>query len=375
VVTSRLCPVATAVAGGEPGGRAAPGPLVASCQAARVPPDCARRDPAIVDALTTASPSTSSTTPAIEVEGLVKRYRKADRNAVDGISFAVPAGEFFALLGPNGAGKTTTLSILTTTLPPTDGRALIDGFDVVADASTVRRRVGIIFQKPSLDRNLTGEENVRLHAILYGLYSYAPAFRLMAPGYRRQVQEWGELLGLDRQIFDPVRTFSGGMLRKLEIVRSLIHRPRVLFLDEPTTGLDAPSRRALWGYLRDVRREYDTTIVLTSHYLEEAEQADRICIMDAGRIVATGSPADLTAALASEWLIVDADDRARLQDELVRLGHAPSGDGPFRIDVGTRDAHATLRAIETPLTVVRTHAPSLEDAYLEIVNRAEIVDA
>ena len=316
----------------------------------------------------------SPSPPAIRVEGLVKRYRKADRNAVDGISFEVHAGEFFALLGPNGAGKTTTLSILTTTLSPTAGRAQIDGYDVVADASAVRRRVGIIFQKPSLDRNLTGEENVRLHAILYGLYRYAPAFGLMAPGYRLQVHEWAELLALGREIFDPVRTYSGGMLRKLEIVRSLIHRPLVLFLDEPTTGLDAPSRRTLWAYLRDVRREHGTTIVLTSHYLEEAEQADRICIIDAGRIVATGAPADLTAALASEWLLVDAADRARLREELVRLGLSPSGDGPFRIDVGTHDAHATLRSIGTPLTVVRTHAPSLEDAYLEIVSRAELSD-
>ena len=316
----------------------------------------------------------SPAAPAIQVEGLVKRYRKAERNAVDGIAFDVPAGEFFALLGPNGAGKTTTISILTTTLAPTEGRALIDGYDVVADAPTVRRRVGIIFQKPSLDKNLTGEENVRFHAILYGLYPYAPAFGLMAPAYRRQVGDWAELLGLGREIFDPVRTYSGGMLRKLEIVRSLIHRPRVLFLDEPTTGLDAPSRRALWSYLRDVRREHGTTIVLTSHYLEEAEQADRICIIDSGRIVAMGSPAGLTAALANEWLVVDADDRGRLRDELIRLGHAPSGDGPFRIDVGTREAHAVLRSIETPLTVVRTHAPSLEDAYLEIVSRAELSD-
>jgi ABC-2 type transport system ATP-binding protein len=313
--------------------------------------------------------------PAIAVEALVKRYRKADRNAVDGIDFEVRHGEFFALLGPNGAGKTTTLSILTTTLAPTSGRALIDGFDVVADAATVRRRVGIIFQKPSLDRNLTGEENVRLHAMLYGLYPYAPAFRLMASGYRRQVEEWSELLGLGPDIFNPVRTYSGGMVRKLEIVRSLIHRPRVLFLDEPTTGLDAPSRRALWAYLSDVRREYSTTIVLTSHYLEEAEQADRICVIDHGRIVATGSPAGLAATLASEWLVVDADDRAALREELTRLGHAPSGDGPFRIDVRMRDTQSFLRALATPLTVVRTHAPSLEDAYLEIVSRAEQADA
>jgi ABC-2 type transport system ATP-binding protein len=310
--------------------------------------------------------------PAIVVEGLLKRYQKADRNAVDGITFEVGAGEFFALLGPNGAGKTTTLSILTTTLAPTEGHARIQGFDVVADAATVRQRVGIIFQRPSLDKNLTGEENVRFHAILYGLYPYAPAYRLMPPGYRRQVEEWAELLELGRDIFRPVRTYSGGMLRKLEIVRSLVHRPAVLFLDEPTTGLDAPSRRAVWGYLRDVRAEHGTTIVLTSHYLEEAEQADRICVIDMGRIVTTGSPAELTAALASEYLLVDADDRAGLRAELERLGRTPVGDGPFRIDVGTREAHAVLRSVETPLTLVRTHAPSLEDAYLEIVSRAEL---
>ena len=309
---------------------------------------------------------------AIEVEGLVKRYRKAERNAVDGISFHVRPGEFFALLGPNGAGKTTTLSILTTTLAPSDGRAMIEGLDVVAEAAAVRGRVGIIFQRPSLDRNLTGEENVRFHAILYGLYPYAPAYRLMAPGYRRQVEDWAELLGLGRAIFKPVRTYSGGMLRKLEIVRSLVHRPSVLFLDEPTTGLDAPSRRALWSYLRDVRAEHGTTIVLTSHYLEEAEQADRICVIDAGRIVATGSPAELTAALASEHVLVDADDRDALRAELGRRGIRASGDGPYRLDAGTRELHALLRAIETPLTLVRTHAPSLEDAYLAIVSRAEL---
>ncbi len=312
--------------------------------------------------------------PAIEVDGLVKRYRKADRNAVDGISLNVAAGEFFALLGPNGAGKTTTLSILTTTLAPTDGRALILGLDVVEDAAAVRQQVGIIFQRPSLDRNLTGEENVRFHAILYGLYPYAPGYRFMAQGYRRQIDEWSGMLGLGRDIFKPVKTYSGGMLRKLEIVRSLVHRPAVLFLDEPTTGLDAPSRRALWSYLRDVRAANGTTIVLTSHYLEEAEQADRICVIDAGRIVATGSPAELTSALADEYVLVDAEDRTRLREDLDRLGRRPAGDGPFRVDVTARDAHALLRSIATPLTLVRTHAPSLEDAYLQIVSRAELGD-
>ena len=323
-------------------------------------------------ALVTAARATDR--PAIAVDGLVKRYRKADRNAVDGISFDVRAGEFFALLGPNGAGKTTTLSILTTTLAPTSGHALIDGLDVVSDAAAVRQRVGIIFQRPSLDKNLTGEENVRFHAILYGLYPYAPSWRLMASGYRRQVEEWSELLELGRDIHRPVKTYSGGMLRKLEIVRSLVHRPAVLFLDEPTTGLDAPSRRALWSYLRDVRAANGTTIVLTSHYLEEAEQADRICVIDAGRIVATGSPAELTATLVTGYVEVDAEDRAALRDELARSGIAADGDGPFRLPVATAETHAVLRSIETPLTLVRTHAPSLEDAYLDIVSRAELGD-
>jgi ABC-2 type transport system ATP-binding protein len=307
----------------------------------------------------------------IRVEGLVKRYRKAKRNAVDSIDFEVEAGEFFALLGPNGAGKTTTLSILTTTLAPTAGRALIDGHDVVAEAASVRRKVGIIFQRPSLDRNLTAEENVRFHAILYGLYPYAPLYRLMPLAYRRQVEESAALLGLTREIFDPIRTYSGGMLRKLEIVRSLIHRPKVLFLDEPTAGLDAPSRRTLWQYLGTVRRESGTTIVLPTHYLEEAEQADRTCILNHGRIVATGTPDALKAELAREYLLVDAADRSRLTDELARLGLPLAGSGPFQIPLDGRSTHATLRAIETPLTLVRTHAPSLEDAYLEIVGRSD----
>ncbi len=318
------------------------------------------------------APAVAAAAPAIiRVEGLVKRYKNADRNAVDGVDLDVGAGEFFALLGPNGAGKTTTLSILTTILAPTSGRALIDGQDVVTDAAAVRRKVGIIFQRPSVDRNLTGEENVRFHVVLYGLFRYAPSFRLMDARYRREIEEASQMLGLGRDIFRPVRTYSGGMLRKLEIVRSLIHRPLVLFLDEPTTGLDAPSRRTLWEYLRAVRREHGTTIVLTSHYLEEAEQADRICVVDAGRVVAVGTPSSLKAELAREWLVVDAVDRPRLRAELAGLGLDPSGEGPFRVDVDTASAHAALRAIETPLTVVRTHAPTLEDAYLEIVGRSE----
>jgi ABC-2 type transport system ATP-binding protein len=200
----------------------------------------------------------------VEVERLVKRYRGASANAVDGISFQIDAGAFFALLGPNGAGKTTTLSILTTTLVPTSGRIRIAGVDVRQDPAAVRRQIGIIFQNPSLDMNLSGEENVRLHATLYGLYPYRPAYRLMPAAYRQHVADMAALLGVESAMFQPVHKLSGGMRRKLEIIRGLMHRPRVLFLDEPTTGLDAESRRSLWSYLAAIRRREETTIVLTT---------------------------------------------------------------------------------------------------------------
>jgi ABC-2 type transport system ATP-binding protein len=307
----------------------------------------------------------------IHVEQLVKRYKKTERNAVDGISFDVAAGEFFALLGPNGAGKTTTISILTTTLTPSEGTATIDGNDIVREASTVRRKVGIIFQRPSLDRNLTGEENVRFHAVLYGVYPYAPSYRLMAEEYRRQVQDLAGIVGIGDEIFDPIRTYSGGMARKLEIVRSLIHRPKVLFLDEPTSGLDAPSRRSLWTYLERVRHESHTTVLLTTHYLEEAEQADRICIIDHGRVVSYGTPSEIKADLVEEYMLVDAPDRGALRAEFGRLGLPHSGDGPFQVELDGRSTHAVLKAIETPLSVVQTHMPTLEDAYLEIIREEE----
>ena len=308
----------------------------------------------------------------IQVTDLVKRYRKSQRNAVDGISFDVRAGEFFALLGPNGAGKTTTISILTTTLAPTSGAATIDGHDLVGQASAVRSKVGIIFQRPSLDRNLTGEENVRLHAVLYGVYPYAPSYRLMPESYRRQVAELGAIVGIGSEIFEPVRTHSGGMSRKLEIVRSLIHRPKVLFLDEPTSGLDAPARRSLWTYLQRVRNESNITILLTTHYLEEAEQADRICIIDHGRVVSYGTPAAIKADLVEEYVLVDSRDRRALESELGRLRLPYTGEGPYRVQLDGLGTHAVLKSIDTPLHLVQTHAPSLEDAYLEIVGRSDV---
>jgi ABC-2 type transport system ATP-binding protein len=271
------------------------------------------------------------------------------------------------LLGPNGAGKTTTISILTTTLIPTSGNVLIAGYDVSKQARAVRETVGIIFQKPSLDLNLTAEENIRFHATLYGLYPFRPSYHTMPRAYREQIEKLSTILGIREDLFRSVKKYSGGMKRKLEIVRSLLHHPRVLFLDEPTSGLDPSSRRSLWEYLRQVRQENGTTVFLTTHYLEEAEQADSICIMNKGKIVARGTPTQIKAELVKECLLIDAENRAALRAELTRLNLPFTETPQFRLPLAAGAMHTTLKAIETPLTYVQTYTSTLEDAYLEIV--------
>ena len=303
----------------------------------------------------------------IEVERLVKRYRRATTNAVDGVSFRVESGAFFALLGPNGAGKTTTISILTTTLSPTTGSVRIAGYDAVRQAAEVRRNVGIIFQKPSLDLNLTAEENARFHAILYGLYPFRPSFASMPRAYREQVERLAGMLGIADTLGKPVEKLSGGMQRKLEIVRSLLHQPKILFLDEPTAGLDPQSRRNLWDYLRIIRAENGVTLFLTTHYLEEAEQVDNVCVINMGQIVSLGTPTEVKAQLVQDYLLIDAANRELLRAELSRKRIAFTETPLFRIEAEGGGVQDVLRQIETPLTVVQTHTPSLEDAYLEIV--------
>jgi ABC-2 type transport system ATP-binding protein len=306
-------------------------------------------------------------THAIEVRDLVKRYRKGTGNAVDGVSFHVEPGQFFALLGPNGAGKTTTIAILTTTLSPTSGTVRICGYDAVREASLVRRQAGIIFQNQSLDMNLSGEENVRIHAILYNLYPYRPIYRLMPAAYRQQLRDLADVVGLGAEVFKPVKRLSGGMRRKLEIIRGLMHRPRVLFLDEPTSGLDTASRRNLWQYIRELRRKHDITICLTTHQLDEAEDADMVCILDHGHVVAFGAPKHVKSQLAHDRLYIDADDRAALRRRLNAMNVPFSEDGVLVIELDGRSAHEIVRAIDEPLTVLRTESPTLEDAYLRIL--------
>lgn len=234
----------------------------------------------------------------IEVNNLVKQYKGAKTPSVDGISFSVEQGEFFAFLGPNGAGKTTTISILTTTLSKTSGEVMIAGFDADKDAKKVREHIGIISQKPSLDPMLTAEENIRFHAALYGMCGYRPSFKMMPKAYRDKVTELAEIVGIADSLHKPIKKLSGGMQRKLEIVRSLIHTPEVLFLDEPTQGLDAVSRRGLWDYINDVRKKSGITVFLTTHYIDEAENTDKVCIINHGKIAACCSPDEMKHQIA-----------------------------------------------------------------------------
>ncbi len=305
----------------------------------------------------------------IEVSNLVKKYNKAKINAVDDVSFYVEEGSFFSLLGPNGAGKTTTISILTTLLLPTSGQITIAGKDVINQPGDVRQQIGVIFQNPSLDLNLTAEENIRFHANLYNVYPYALSYGLMPSAYKKKVQQLAEVLGMEHDMHKPVKTLSGGMKRKLEIIRSLMHKPKVLFLDEPTTGLDPVSRQNLWKYLQDIRKSEDITIFLTTHYLEEAEGSDYICVIDDGKIVAKGTPAEMKKQLIQEYVLMDAKNRDDLQKEFHRHKLEFTGSGPFQVHIGKRSTQEIIHAIKTPLTLLDIHNPSLEDVYVEIIKK------
>lgn len=316
------------------------------------------------------SSKTKSANHIIEVKNLVKRYKKSKINAVDNVSFYVEEGSFFSLLGPNGAGKTTAISILTTILSKTSGEATINGFDVEKQPTKVRQNIGVIFQNPSLDLNLTAEENIRFHASLYNLFPYMPSYSLMPSEYKKKVAELASVVGLEKDITKPVKSLSGGMKRKLEIIRSLMHQPKVLFLDEPTTGLDPVSRQNLWKYLQSIRKEEDITIFLTTHYLEEAEGSDFICIIDEGKITAKGTPQEIKETLIKKFITLDSHKRDQLTQELNALKIKFSGQGPFNIPISNQSTgQETLQKIKTKLSLLDIHNPSLEEAYVEIINK------
>ncbi|HYY28523.1 MAG TPA: ATP-binding cassette domain-containing protein [Chthoniobacterales bacterium] len=239
----------------------------------------------------------------IEVQNLTKRY--GEFTAVDRVSFSVPRGKIFGFLGPNGAGKTTTIKMLTTMLRPTEGSIRVDGFDPVRDQAAVRRAFGIVFQDPSLDDALTAFENMELHAVLY---------RVIPRARYQRIERLLRFVGLWDRRADFVKRFSGGMKRRLEIARALLHEPKIMFLDEPTLGLDPQTRNHIWKYIEDLSGARGVTVFFTTHYMEEADRvADEIAVIDHGKIVAQGSPANLK----------EKTQTVSLEDAFIRLtGHA-----------------------------------------------------
>lgn len=307
--------------------------------------------------------------PAIIVKDLVKRYKSEKVNAVDNISFEVKQGDFFALLGPNGAGKTTTLSVLTTTLTKTSGNVTIAGFDLDSQSTKVRKNIGIIFQQPSLDKNLTAEENVRFHAVLYQLYPFRPSFSLMPKAYQKRVRELAKVLGIEKDLGKPIKSFSGGMKRKLEILRSLMHNPKILFLDEPTAGLDPESRKNVWQYLANVRKNTKMTILLTTHYLEEAESADQIAIISKGKIITVGTPESIKKELTQRYLLVDAENRKELVSELINKKLRHETNSHIKVFYGGKSPQEVIGSIKTKLSYLDIHSPTLEEAYLDVLEK------
>jgi ABC-2 type transport system ATP-binding protein len=295
-------------------------------------------------------------TPAVLVRGLRKSYGELE--AVRGIDLEVQPGEIFGFLGPNGAGKSTTIKILCTLARPTTGEAKVAGFDAVTERDEVRRHIGLVFQDTTLDDYLTAEQNLRFHAELYGIPAAVVGPRL------RQVME---MVALWERRTSLVQTFSGGMKRRLEIARGLMHSPRVLFLDEPTVGLDPQTRASIWSYIKELKTRETITIFLTTHYMDEAEYCDRIAIIDHGRIVALGTPADLKAGIGKDRVqIRTADDDAALA-ALAKLGiTAGKHDGmvTFAVADGEQFVPRLFAELGVPIRAVSVARPSLDDVFL-----------
>jgi ABC-2 type transport system ATP-binding protein len=303
----------------------------------------------------------------INVKNLKKRYKSSESFAVNDVSFDVSEGEFFSMLGPNGAGKTTTLSILNTTLLPTQGTVKVSGYDVVTDSRKVREKIGVIFQAPSLDIKLTAEENIRFHSVLYSYIPFSFSYKNCPTRYKKRVIELSDVLGLSNDIHKPLNEFSGGMKRKLEIIIGLIHQPRILYLDEPTIGLDPITRNSLWEYLNILRKKGDTTIFLTTHYIEEAENSDHVMIINHGKIVSFGTPNELKEDLIEEYTIVSALNNEFLRQELKNLKIRFEGDGPFKIFVKENDLQIIFSKLKSKLSLIKVHNPTLEQVYLKII--------
>jgi ABC-2 type transport system ATP-binding protein len=312
-------------------------------------------------------PNGSDGGPAVEVERLVKRFGQF--TAVDDVSFTVAPGELFGFVGPNGAGKTTTISILCTLLSATDGRARVAGHDVTTERDDVRSSIGLVFQELTLDDYLTAEENLRFHAVMYGVpRSQVPA--RMAPLL--------DMVGLSERKRQQVRFFSGGMKRRLEIARGLIHAPRVLFLDEPTIGLDPQTRAHIWDYVDELRGRESTTMFLTTHYMDEAERCDRIAIIDQGRIVAIDTPDALKASVGADTVtFTTADDAVAARELADAFGVDVEQHGDslvLHVPDGEEFVPKAFGVLSVGVRSVSVRRPSLDDVFIKYTGR-DIRDA
>jgi ABC-2 type transport system ATP-binding protein len=300
---------------------------------------------------------------AVEVENLVRAF--GDFTAVDDVSFRVEPGELFGFLGPNGAGKTTTISILCTLLRPTGGSARVAGHDVERDPSAVRSNIGLVFQELTLDDYLTGAQNLSFHAVLYGY----PAGHV-----RERAAPLLEMVGLTDRADQQVRFYSGGMKRRLEIARGLLHSPRVLFLDEPTIGLDPQTRAHIWDYVDTLRQRERTTMFLTTHYMDEAERCDRIAIIDEGRIVAIDTPSALKNSVGADTVTLTTTDddsaRQQLAAGLGVEGEVTNEGLRLRVPDGESFVPKLFEHLTVGVRSVNVHRPSLDDVFLEYTGRA-----
>jgi ABC-2 type transport system ATP-binding protein len=292
---------------------------------------------------------------------VVSALRKSfgDLEAVRGVDFEVAAGEVFGFLGPNGAGKTTTINMLCTLAKPSAGQALVAGHDVVTERDEVRRNIGLVFQDPTLDGYLTAEQNLRLHAELYGVDS------ALVPARMRQMLE---MVGLWERKDTPVLTFSGGMRRRLEIARGLMHSPRVLFLDEPTLGLDPQTRRSIWGYIDVLRDTEEITIFMTTHYMDEAEFCDRIAIMDHGQIVALDTPEALKAEVGADRVTIETEDDdlaiAVIAEKFGLEARLVEGKVAFSVPSGEEFVPRLFAELGVPIKSVSVARPTLDDVFM-----------
>lgn len=311
----------------------------------------------------TAGPGVASgPTAAVEVAGLVKTY--GDVEAVRGIDLQVHTGETFGFLGPNGAGKSTTIGMLCTLVTPTAGRARVAGFDVVRQRDAVRRHIGLVFQDPTLDGYLSAERNLRLHAELYGVP------RSVVEPRMRQVLD---MVGLWDRRKSKVATFSGGMKRRLEIGRGLLHSPRVLFLDEPTVGLDPQTRASIWSYIRLLKTTEDITIFMTTHYMDEAEYCDRIAIMDHGEIIALDTPEALKASVGRDRVQIRTDDDpaaiAALADRFGITASPVEGTVTFSIEDGNQFVPKLVAGLPVTMQSVSVSRPTLDDVFMSYTGK------